>query len=159
MEEYISPRSELIEGLIREHKPVLGIVIGLLTAVVVSTITSIIIAILFTLVLKLDPKSPQFLSILYENYSYLIVELAVSTVVLFFAGRSVGKRTPGKELKYGLVLSVLILVLYILSELLLGNGIRYPTWYVVLSFSIFFVAIPYGALSMRKHNHTFVHRS
>ena len=107
MEVNKTSQSKLSTVDVREFKPVKGILIGLVITVWVVYIVTIIELIVFRLISSIVLSASDVELQLENNWLFLIMDLLICTVIVFFAGRSVGKRTPGKEIKYGFILTVM----------------------------------------------------
>ena len=152
MDIYETPKADVSPQARREFKPIKGLFIGLLISIFVAGGVSFLVSVGFALMMGLDFQSNDFEKILASNVAYLMIDMLVSTLILFLAGQAVAKRTPQQELKYGLIFAVITLALYFVLMILTRNMTTsiYPQWYVITSYILSFIAILLGAQSMIK---------
>lgn len=145
MDAYRTPASGLHTENQRVSKPISGILIGLCFTILLTTLTSSIMAVVFAASLDAGVTIENLNSEIAKNSIYLLADLAVSSIVIFFAGRAIGKRTPGKEIHYGIILSVITLLIYLPMFWYTNALITYPIWYNLLVLFSLFLILPLGA--------------
>jgi len=104
--------------------------------------------------LTIDNKRPfkPVKAVLYGLSIAFFLTTIVSTIVfvvgiLYFAGSVVGKHTRGKEIKYAIIVSALLLIIITPLFVLTESFSTYPMWYNLSSFIIIPVGIYFGAKS------------
>ena len=147
MDAYKTPTSDLHVEFPKEHKPITGILIGLFFVVIVMNITSTLLAIIFGALLGADFTVESWTALLATNNAYLLTDLSISAIVCFYAGRAVGKRTPKKEIYFGVILAIINIAIYLPIFIYTDAFTTYPSWYNALSFIVNFSIIPLGASS------------
>ena len=150
MDPYQIPESELVDNNQRPFRPITGIFIGLSFTVILMIVVSLVWAILFGLISGIDILTEDFELELSQRLSYMIPDLVISTAVVYFGGQAIGNRTPGKELKFGCILALITVLIYISLFLIEAGAAPYPMWYTLLIFVLPIVAIPYGSLTVSK---------
>jgi len=151
MDAYKTPSANLEVNVGLPFQPIKGLLFGLLYAIGLMFLISSMVLLGFVLLLGLDLTDPKlFESDLNNRTSYLITDLIVSFVILFFAGRATGKYTPHKEIKYGVVLALLTCLIYVPLSFFGDEYSDYPIWYNALSVLSVFIAIYFGAKSRIK---------
>ena len=146
MDIYKTPGSELIDDRNRPYKPVRGIFVGLSYTIVLTMIASMILLFVF----GFDLASPSLESEIADSSFFMFSDTIISALVMFFAGRAVGKRTPGKELKFGVILAVITAVIYLIFMISTESFKTYPLIYNLATFVVTAIAIPYGSKSSAK---------
>ncbi len=150
MDVYKTPDSELIDGNNRPYKPVKGVLVGLGYTVILATIISMILLFALAAILGFDLTSPNLETEMANSAIYMISDTIVSTIVLFFGGRATGKRVPGKELKFGLILSTITIIIYLLLMIATESFKTFPLIYILSTFVITAIVVPYGSKSTAK---------
>lgn len=148
MDAYKTPASNLYIENERPYKPVAGILIGLCFSVLLMHLSSTIIAIIFGALSGEAITEENFSSMLAGSNLYLLADTVVSAVVLFFAGRAIGKRTKGKEIKFAIILALITLSIYLPIYIFSNAFIEYPVWYNLIAFISTVVIVPFGAKSV-----------
>ena len=146
MDVYKTPGSELIDDHNRSYKPVRGILVGLSYTLVLAMIASMIL----TFVFGFNLTSPNLESEIANSSFFMITDTITGAIVLFYGGRAVGKRTPGKELKFGAILAIITAVIYLILMISTDSFITYPLIYNLATFVVTAIAIPYGSKSGAK---------
>ncbi|MDP3815805.1 hypothetical protein [Pseudomonas sp.] len=148
MDAYKTPASDLhVEGEI-EYRPLAGLLIGLCFAVLLTSLTSTILCIAFGVLLGADLSSENFVIELASNNFYLLTDIAISAIVVFYAGRATGKRTHGKEIKFGAILAIITLAMSLLLSIYTDAFSIFPAWYTALATISIIILIPFGAKSV-----------
>ncbi len=150
MDVYKTPGSELIEENNRPYKPVKGILVGLSYTILLATIISMIWLFAFGALLGFDLTSPNLETEMANSTLYMISDTIVSTIILFLGGRAIGKRTPGKELKFGVILAVITAIIYLILMIATESLKTFPLIYILITFVITAIAVPYGSKSTAK---------
>ncbi len=151
MEAYKSPKSELHTQENNAFSPAKAIIWGLLISIIFTNVISVIESIAFAAALGADfSDESSFESTLVNSNLFLIVDVLVSTVILFIAGRSVGKRVPGKEGKYGAIVSIIAFSIYLALFSIGKSFSTWPIWYSFLSLFLIPLSIYLGAKSIAK---------
>lgn len=145
MDAYRTPASGLNTKSQITYKPVSGILIGLCLTILLANFASAIIVAIFAAWSGTEITSEKLNLAFSQNSSALLADLLVNGVVLFFAGRFIGKRTTGKEMQYGIILSAITLLIYLPTFWLSDAFTIYPYWYNLLAFSSVILALPLGA--------------
>jgi len=134
----------------RQLKPINAICYGLLISIVLTTIVSIVEALIFGIIVAttegVEKLSADFIA---HNPVFLFIDLIVTFACLFYAGKVTGKYAFGQELKFGLIVAVMTITIYILIYSTMDSS-TYPIWYNIASFASVFVAILAGAKSMKQ---------
>ena len=146
MDVYKTPNSELIDDYNRPYKPVRAILVGLSYSIVLAMIASMILLFVF----GFDLTSPNLDSEIANSNFFMLSDTIIAAIVLFFGGRAVGKRTPGKELKFGVILAIITAVIYLMAMISTESYKISPLIYTLASFVIPVIAIPYGSKSVAK---------
>ena len=150
MDVYETPKSDLIDDNNRPFKPIKGILIGLFYTIVLAMIVSILWLLAVGAILGFDLNSPNLESEMAGSLIYMTSDSIISAIILFFGGRAVGKRTPGKEMKYGIILTAMTIVIYLLLVIATESYKTSPIIYVLATFIITAIAVPYGSKSTTK---------
>ncbi len=128
-------------------KPVKGILVGLGYTILLATIIGMIWLFAFGTILGFDLTSPNLESEMAGSTLYMISDTIVSAIVLFLGGRAAGKRTPGKELRFGVILASITAIIYLILIIATGSLETFPLIYVLMAFVVTAIAVPYGAKS------------
>ncbi len=143
---YKTPESELDIETTAKFKPIKAIVFGLLVSVVllmfIGIIEGFVAAFLFGFNLE-DMKN--ITTTLSNSTTYLIADLLITSVILFYAGRVVRKYAPHKEMLFAVIVTILTAAIYIPLGISANSFSIYPVWYSILSTIIVFGAIILGA--------------
>ena len=150
MDAYKTPESELINDNNRPYKPIKGVLIGLIYTIVLATIISMIWLFAFGAILGFDLTSPNLESEMANSTPYMISDAIVSAILLFLGGRAVGKRTPGKELKFGVILAIITAIIYLILMIATESLKTFPLIYILMTFVITAIVVPYGSKSTAK---------
>ncbi len=150
MDVYKTPGSKLIDENNRPYRPVKGVLVGLGYTILLTTIVGMIWLFAFGAISGFDLASPNLESEMAGSTLYMISDTIVSAIVLFFGGRAVGKRTPGKEFRFGVILAIITAIIYLLLMVATESLETFPLIYILITFVITAIAIPYGARSTAK---------
>ncbi len=150
MDAYKTPASKLIDNTNRPFEPVKGVLVGLIYTVIITTITSIAWLVAVGSILGFDLASPDLESEMAQSPIYLISDMIVGAVILYFGGRAVGTRTPGKEIKYGAVLATITVFVYMALMIATESLDTYPLVYTLATIVITIAVIPYGSKRAAK---------
>ena len=138
---------ELVEE--KKPQPFKAIIYGRLVSVVLIVIASGIQGVAFTLINFEDVmafESPEDAKNYFTgNLSFLIIDIVVSFLILYFAGTRVRKYARGQEIKYALVLSVLTFLIHLTFFIYKNSFFDYPLWYNASLLLIIFMGIFGGA--------------
>jgi len=118
--------------------------------IILATLASISWSILFAAIKGISVVAADFESMLSTSPDFMIPDLIFSLIIAYLAGRAVGKRVPAQELKFGFVVALITLAIYIPLFVLADAIQTYPPWYNILSLLVVILAIPYGAKSTSK---------
>jgi hypothetical protein len=151
MDAYKTPQADVDVVVGRAYQPVKALVLGLLVSVVLALVVSIIETIAVAIAFGLDlTKESELMALVSRNITFMLFDLLVTALIMFFAGSVVGRYTPGKEVKFGLILSVLTLAVFVPMSLISNSYAQYPLWYHAVSVASIFIAIYLGARPRRK---------
>ena len=145
MDAYKPPESNLLEGKERPNKLIAGILIGLFYTVIVTTIVSAIWLIAFGVFAGLDLTAPSIQTEMSQRPAYMVIDVIFNILVLYLGGRSVGRRTPGRELKFGIILAAITFIIYLAFFVMTDAFEALPLAYNIIALISVVVAIPYGA--------------
>lgn len=150
MDVYKSPDSDVDMNSGNKFKPVKAILLGLLISVILVMIVSVIESIVFAIALGADLTNESSLNeVLTNSKLFLVTDLVLTALILFFAGVVVRKYTPNKEVLFGLILSSLTLAIYLPLALSSNTFSDYPLWYNILTLIIIYAAVFMGAKPRR----------
>ena len=140
----------------RSHKPVKGILMGLLFTILIPICISIILVLILGIALSVDIDSVDAtVDNLISSHIFLIPSILFSAYFSYLGGRAVAKRTPRSELTFGIILAAITTLIAASMYLIPDESSATSPWYYdVISFLIIIVLIPYGALSMRGKSKT-----
>jgi len=148
LDAYKTPEADLTTVDKQAFKPVKAILYGLCVSIILASIVAIIEGILFGLALGVDFTNEGALELALNNSTaFLIGDTILSALVLYFAGRVVGKYAPGKETKYGVILTIITLTIYLPILIATDSFSIYPIWYNSISIVVIVFAIYLGAKS------------
>ena len=151
MHAYKTPSANLTPPQQIPFKPVKAILIGLLYTIVLMLFVSSVLLVTFIFILDLNNADPTvYETVIPKSVSYLITDILISFVILYLAGRAACKHAPNQEIKYGLILSVLTLLIYVPFSYSGDTISNYPLWYILISLANVFIAIYFGAKSRRS---------
>jgi hypothetical protein len=123
----------------------------LCVSVILAGLASMIEGIIFGVVMGVNlMDQTDFETTLVNSTGFLLTDVLMSALIFFWAGRVVGKRVPGKELVFGIVVTVLTLAIFIPLSTDVFASQLYPVWYKGISVVVFLAAIPLGAISCKK---------
>ncbi|MET1077065.1 MAG: hypothetical protein ABWY06_03490 [Pseudomonas sp.] len=145
MDPYQTPETDLQTTTTRPFKPISGLLLGLCIYLILGQLLSVVLTYGYGLALGLDITNVTFMTALAGHPFYLALDLVLSSALLFYAGRVIGKRTPGQELRYAAVLTAILLVLNLLMFYYTDTFSVYPVWYSTLIILITLTMIPLGA--------------
>ena len=150
MDAYKTPAADL-NASIKIFSPVKAIVYGLCISIILASIASIIESIAFGFALGLDfTDESAFESALADSIVFMTFDIAMSALICFFAGKTVGKRVQGQEAKYGAIVSLLTISIYLPLFIISDAFTIWPIWYNFFSFAVVLSAIYFGAKSAAK---------
>jgi hypothetical protein len=153
---YKTPDSNTEKPETPQFKPINAICYGLLIAVVLTMIVSTVEAMVFAAIIAItqgvENISADFFA---ENSLFLAIDLIVTFGCLFYAGKMTGKYVYGQELKFGLIVALLTLLIYVLIYFSIESTENYPIWYDLITFINIFVGILWGANSVKRSNSNF----
>lgn len=148
MDVYKTPKADLSAKGEKQFKPVRAVLFGLGISIILASAISTIYGIVLALALGLDFSNQEaFESELTNNLLFQIGDVVISGLILYFAGRVVGKRTPGKEVKYGIIVSTITFAIYLPLFFATDTFSVWPLWYNLLGIFVIFFAIILGAKS------------
>ncbi|MGD8885841.1 MAG: hypothetical protein PVF34_09465 [Gammaproteobacteria bacterium] len=157
MDPYKTPDAALETDSDNPHQPVRAVIYGLCISIILVTLASIVEGIGFGIALGVDLSDQAgFKAMLATSTAFMVTDILVSSVLFYWAGRVVGKRVPGKELKYGIIVTLLTLAIFLPLIIDSDTFDHYPLWYNLVSIIVFLVVIPLGAISTvksKKHGH------
>lgn len=146
MDAYKTPESDVELNPGRDFKPIKAIILGLLVSVVLSFVVSIIEGVIAGIILRVDLFSEHDLdAALSQNTTFLLTDVLITALLLFFAGRVVRKYTPRKEILFGFILSCLTFAVFLPIALSSNTFTTYPLWYNAASLLVIFVGVYLGA--------------
>jgi hypothetical protein len=150
---YKTPDSSNQEPENRQCKPINAICYGLLISIVLTMIVSIIEVMIFAIIIAVTQGSENISAdFMTGNSLFLIIDLIVTFGCLFYAGKITGKYAFGQELKFGLIVALLTLLIYVLIYFTIDSTENYPVWYDLMTYINIFVAILWGAKSVKRFN-------
>ena len=148
MDVYQTPDSDLTIDNKRPFKPVKAVLYGLSIAFFLTTIVSTIVFVALGIISGVDVGNEDALNALFANNPlFLFIDIALTGGILYFAGSVVGKHTGGKEIKYSIIVSALLLIIITPLFVLTESFSTYPMWYNLSSFIIIPIGIYFGAKS------------
>ena len=148
MDAYQAPNSDLTTDNKRLFKPVKAVLYGLSIAFFLTTIVSTIVVIALGIISGADMSNEGAVNTLFAgNPLFMFIDLVLSGWILYFAGSVVGKHTQGKEIKYAIIVSALMLIIVTPLFVLTESFSTYPMWYSLSSLVIVPVGIYFGAKS------------
>jgi len=148
MDVYQTPNSHLTIDNKRPFKPVKAVLYGLSISLFLTTLVSTIFVVALGIISGADMSNENSVNALFaSNPLFMFIDLALCGWILYFAGSVVGKHTRGKEIKYAIIISVLLLIIITLLFVLTEYFSTYPMWYNLSSFIIIPVGIYFGAKS------------
>ena len=148
MDAYKTPEADLATSKAPVFKPVKAILYGLSVSIILAFIVGIIESVLFGIVMGVDMADEgAFSSALASSTAFLAGDTILSALVLYFAGKVVAKHVPGKEIKYGMILTILTLAIYLPIFVATDSYSIYPIWYNLIAFVVIVLAIYLGAIS------------
>ncbi|MBK8188401.1 MAG: hypothetical protein IPK77_14740 [Cellvibrio sp.] len=136
----------------RQLKPINAIAYGLLVSIVLTLIVSFVEGIVFGIIIAIT-QGVEYITedFMARNAVFLFIDLLVTSACLFYAGKITGRYAPQQELKFGLIVAGITLVIYWLIYSFLGSDkVNYPIWYEIASFAVIFIAILLGAKSVKS---------
>jgi len=150
LDAYKTPTSDLNTD-IKIFSPAKAIIYGLCISVILTSIASMIEGIAFGFVLGVDfSDESAFESALANSMVFMVFDIAMSALILFFAGKSVGKRVQGQEAKYGVIVYLLTFAIYLPLFIISDAFTIWPIWYNFISLIVVLSAIYFGAKSVAK---------
>ena len=130
MNEYKTPESDLIVDENRIYSPIKAVVYGLCVSIILVNIVSLIEVIIFGAITGLDFSDENTVEAALSNSSiFMVSDIVVSALVLFFAGIVIGKHVPGKESKFGIIVSIITVVIYFPLFFVSDAFVIWPFWY------------------------------
>ena len=146
MDIYKTPESELDIETTAKFRPVKAIVFGLLVSVVLLMFIGIIEGFVAAFLLGFNLEDMKNINtILSNNTAYLIADLLITSVILFYAGRVVRKYAPRKEMMFAVIVTILTSAIYIPLGISANSYSIDPVWYSIVSTILLFGAIIIGA--------------
>ncbi len=147
MDPYRTPQSDLIDKSSRPYKPVKGVLAGLGYTILLATLVGLLWAVVIGLILGFDLTSPDIESVYSQSFIYLAGDMVLTAAMLFLGGRAVGWRSPGKELRFGFVLTAITAAIYLLGMFSFDAFTAYPLFYNLGILALVVFVIPIGARS------------
>ena len=148
MDAYQAPNSDLTTDNKKPFKPVKAVLYGLSISLFLTTVVSTIVFVSLGIINGVDMSNEDALNTLFaSNPLFMFVDVVLTGWILYFAGSVVGKHTRGKEIKYAIIVSVLLLIIITPILFLTESFSTYPIWYNLSSFIIIPVGIYFGAKS------------
>ena len=145
---FSSPGSTAEKSKEGQYSPVKAIVYGLLVSVVlaslVSMIGSIIFAVLTEVELGSESKSADALA---NSITFLSINVVLYSLIMYYAGTVVKKYASSKETKFGVIVSTLTFIIYVLLFYGSNSFTEFPVWYNAAVFLAMVSAINYGTKS------------
>ena len=146
MHVYKTPESGLEINEEVQFKPVKAIVFSLSISIILLTILSNFFAIVFAIVLGVDFSiENEFDNVLNSSFIYLLIDLVISSIVLYFVGTIINNYVSGKETIYIVIVSVITIIYYEYLFDSSGYIVPYPLWYDLSSSAIVPIFIYVGS--------------
>ncbi len=150
---YKTPDTDSSKPESPQFKPINAICYGLLISVVLTMLVSMVEVMIFAIIVATTQGSENISAdFMADNSLFLIIDLIVTFGCLFFAGKMTGKYAVGQELKFGLIVASLTLLIYVLIYFSIDATASYPVWYDLMTYINIFVAILWGAKSVKRFN-------
>ena len=128
-----------------EYSPVKAILYGLLISVVMGSLASMIESIIFSILTEAELGSKsQSVTALANSVTFLTINVAVYSLIMYYAGTVVKKYTPSHETKFGAIVSTLTFLIYVLLFIGSNSFSEFPVWYNVAVFTSIVVGLNYG---------------
>lgn len=150
MDAYKPPDSKLIRSGDIEIKPLKAILIGLIFTVILAIMLSSVIMVITALSLGIPITNEGLEKQLAQAPLFLLLDVVVSLLFLYLSGFVAAKYVPTQETKYGLILGIITIILYIAFFMQADAFEQYPQWYILISLSGIMPAIYLGAKKRRK---------
>jgi multidrug transporter EmrE-like cation transporter len=152
LDAYKTPESDVDTSTEPTVKPVRSILYGVLISIVIWGFISVLWVVIFGAINGINvTHETEVIEAVSKNILYLVIDLILFAFVLFFAGKITAKYAPKKELKYGIILSLIMLAFYFYAFIVANNAAEantgYPVWYKTTALILSVVAIMCGAKS------------
>ena len=129
-----------------DYSPVKAILYGLLISVVLASLVSMIESIIFSILTEAELGiESQSVTALANSVTFLTINVAVYSLIMYYAGTVVKKFTPSQEAKFGAIVSTMTFVIYFFLFIGSDSFSEFPAWYNVAVFTSIIVALNYGA--------------
>ncbi|MDH5784138.1 MAG: hypothetical protein OEZ16_00850 [Chromatiales bacterium] len=146
MDIYKAPESDIEGEQKNKFSPVKAIVFGWLVSVVVVLTASVIETTIAAMLLNVDVMNESSLHLaLANNMAFLLVDLSMSSLIMFYAGRVIRRYAVDRETMFAVILSLLTLGTFYLLVINTAAWKIYPVWYNALTIVAIFAAIMLGA--------------
>jgi len=126
-------------------KPIKTIIVGVVLSLLITMISGMPLMGMFA-----DAASPDFEAVLASNNIYLLVSIVASFLSLVVASFIATKYAPNAEIKFGVIIGLLMIAINLPTWLASGTFSTYPIWYAVLSFAMPVPASYLGAMIRGK---------
>lgn len=151
MDPYQTPHADLSNPAQRPFRPVKAVVYGLCIAILGVMFASVIVTIAFGVEQGVDFSDVDAVeTVLANSTGFMITDLIVSASLFYLAGRVVGRQVPGRELTYGIIVTLIASGIYLSLLIDAETFSRYPAWYNFFSVLFFFLVLPIAARSVAK---------
>lgn len=148
MDAYKAPEAELTTSKDLPFRPVKALSLGLLIIVVLGSVVSLVEGVVFAFILGANLADERsFEAALAGSHVFLMIDIVLTGLLLFWGGRITAKHVPGKEMKYGMILIAISLSIYTLFYVSIDSLSAYPMWYNVASYLVTVLGIYLGARS------------
>lgn len=128
------------------YSPVKAILYGLLISVVLASLISMVESIIFSIVTEAEPGSESgSAAALANSVTFLTINVAVYSLIMYYAGTVVKKYTPSHGAKFGAIVSTLTFVIYVFLFIGSNSFSEFPDWYNIAVFTSIIVALNYGS--------------
>lgn len=147
MRSYGYENSARASSVPRDYRPYQGLFIGLLIAFGVSVLANGAVGYVFFKYLEYEELERNFAAIVADSTNYLVITLMINAMIMVYAGRAVGRRTPGKEHAYGLIFASMITLISLFVFHDYGGFALLPAWFNFLGFATMYLGSYFGARS------------
>ncbi len=128
-----------------EIKPIKTVAVGVILSILIEMISGLPLMFMFA-----DLTSLDFEAVLASNNIYLLASILASFLSLILASFIATKYAQNSEVKFGIIIGLLITALSLPMWIVADTFSTYPNWYSVLSLAMPVPARYLGAIIRRK---------
>jgi hypothetical protein len=137
-----------------EVKPMKAVIVGVILSFLIVMISGLSLMFMFA-----DVASPDFEAVLASNNTYLLVSIVASFLSLVIASFIATKYAPYAEVKFGVIIGLLMIAINLPTWVMSGTFSIYPVWYAVLSFAMPVPAAYLGSIIRGQRHNKVQHRT